>query len=112
MGGKVDKRSSSSWVMKDVDLSYPKYRTKKNADWQLASQPKCRRLALVKLELCLITSHKSMSDQRFLPVSARSNIPSFIVMDVLRDAADKDRKLIEAGSDMRVVHLEVTKIVD
>ena len=28
-------------------------------------------------------------------------------MDVLRDAAEKDRKFIEAGSDERVLHLEV-----
>ncbi len=42
-----------------------------------------------------------------LPASKRSEIPSFIVMDVLRDAAEKDRKLIESGSDQRVVHLEV-----
>ena len=42
-----------------------------------------------------------------LSASKRSQIPSFIVMDVLRDAAEKDRKLIESGSDQRVLHLEV-----
>ena len=39
--------------------------------------------------------------------AARSQIPSFKVMDVMRAAAAKEKEIAEAGSDMRVLHLEV-----
>ena len=52
-----------------------------------------------------------MADDATLPPSNRSRIPSFIVMDVLRDAAEKDRKLMESGSDQRVLHLEVASCI-
>ncbi|MGB1599959.1 MAG: pyridoxal phosphate-dependent aminotransferase, partial [Promethearchaeia archaeon] len=40
-------------------------------------------------------------------VSERSKIDSFIVMDLMRDAAAKQRELEASGSNQRVLHLEV-----
>lgn len=39
--------------------------------------------------------------------SERSKISSFIVMDLLRAAAEKDRQLEASGTNQRVIHLEI-----